>query len=559
MSIPTVFSPIQPQDFTLRSIQVHKKFVIQRSDLYSGSVPNTGSGYKLWDARYLGEKMKLGSNTSYPTNSFDGTYKHIIWNSIDAQYYRFPYDKYATLEHSNPRFTFKFLNYSASIISIPQMDFGEGIKPGSVEITSSGLSFNLRDDQNGNVYDSSINTGSFPSPTNLVGYWGFNDQFNGLKQPSPYWQSSPVDSKIRIPFDSKVFQSDFSLGKNIRFFPRFDIDSGYECGLFGVFQNSYILSDNRPDFNFTKNDDFSISFWTYFVDTSGTGSLITKNGTILKQTFGNQKKYNQSDLQVSTDHVSSSYIDQSTNIFPYHFELHDDTNIRFKRSDGINQLSIDLPLVSDTWNHIAMSKTGSNYFMYLNGTLTSSGSNSSLGNCNNDHCLMFGSNNQGLDNSFPGFLDEVRIYNKGISLNEVQTLSDVSNQGLYQTAVVGNVFYKNGLIVVGGINTRYNDMLNGAFTLKFRSTHTIYQYEILTRIKKGSFNLSQNSTARQTPYSDLIINEMTGSLSQGALFPYATSIGYYNSSGELMAVAKLNQPLAMRDDVDIAILTRIDV
>lgn len=42
------------------------------------------------------------------------------------------------------------------------------------------------------------------------------------------------------------------------------------------------------------------------------------------------------------------------------------------------------------------------------------------------------------------------------------------------------------------------------------------------------------------------------------MYPYATSIGLYNDSGELMAVAKLGQPLQMRDDVDINVAIRWD-
>ena len=60
--IPKVYHPIKKQDFTLRPITVHKEYVIQRSvDLYSGTTPVTESGYKLWNARYLGEKLKLSS------------------------------------------------------------------------------------------------------------------------------------------------------------------------------------------------------------------------------------------------------------------------------------------------------------------------------------------------------------------------------------------------------------------------------------------------------------------------------------------------------------------
>ena len=60
----------------------------------------------------------------------------------------------------------------------------------------------------------------------------------------------------------------------------------------------------------------------------------------------------------------------------------------------------------------------------------------------------------------------------------------------------------------------------------------------------------------KSPNSDLIIDDATGSLENGSLFPYATSIGLYNDKAELLAVAKFNQPIMMRDDVDINVLVK---
>lgn len=66
--------------------------------------------------------------------------------------------------------------------------------------------------------------------------------------------------------------------------------------------------------------------------------------------------------------------------------------------------------------------------------------------------------------------------------------------------------------------------------------------------------MTYNPTARKSHKSDLLINDMTGSV----LYPYATTIGLYSSEGDLVAVAKMGQPIQMRDDVDINILIRFD-
>jgi hypothetical protein len=78
----------------------------------------------------------------------------------------------------------------------------------------------------------------------------------------------------------------------------------------------------------------------------------------------------------------------------------------------------------------------------------------------------------------------------------------------------------------------------------------------LARIKKGDFNLTLNPSALQNPNSDLLKSEMTGSLQDGALFPYFTEIGLYNRYGELLVVGKTSQPIQIRDDVDMNIITR---
>ncbi len=167
---------------------------------------------------------------------------------------------------------------------------------------------------------------------------------------------------------------------------------------------------------------------------------------------------------------------------------------------------------------------------------------------------MIGSDCFDLTNPFIGYIDEIRMYNKGLSTSTIQTLSDSSSMGMYQTSIVGNAFYRSGNIVVSSLNPKYNKVFQNDFTIKYRGTHTIYQYEILCRIKKGDFNLTLNPTMLKNPLQDLLIDEATGSLAQGALFPYATTVGLYSDKRELLAVAKLSQPLSMRDDVNINIL-----
>lgn len=548
MSIPRVFAPVKPQDFTMRAVTVNKKFLLQKSDLYSGSQANTGSGYKIWNAIFTNDKLRLGTERTYPTNSFDGTYQHIVWKSIDTQFYRYPYDSAYTLEHSNKRFSKKFLNYSASIFSMPYLDFGEGIKPGSFELTTS--QFTLTDDRNGNLYDVSLNTSSYSNRSDIVGYWGFNELFKKGKEIPHTFEYSTYE------YDSYNFQPDEpSTIYNLRVEPGVPLNNT-SSGISAYFDNSYVLTHNRPEFNFSKQDDFTISFWVKYLtgSTYPVSTLISKNGIIREQVYGTLDKINQNDIVIPTLHTSTSIEYKPTDVYPYRFDIVSGSNIiRFSRSDGRNSiiLSGSSNLNDSRWHHIATVKTGSNIILYQDSVPVMSSSRDVTYQPLNKHSLMFGSDSFTGVNYFKGYLDEIRIYNKGLAANTIQSLSNSSSLAMYQSSVVGNVFYKSGQVVFTSFDQKYNQFNDNNWTIRYRGTHTIYEWECLVRIKKGDFNLSLNPTYLKAPNTDLIRDDATGSLSEGGLYPYFHTIGLYNDAAELVAIGKVNQPIQVRDDVDL--------
>ena len=567
MAIAKVFSTILPQDNILRPITVNKKFVLEGSTL-----TDTSSGYIIWDAVHSNLITPVGTQKAAndPTNSFDGSYQHVIWKSIDSRFYRFPYDTTNTLEHSNKRFTYKFLNYSASILSLPYLDMGESIKPGSVEFTRSfggHLAGNvtgnpagyLTDDQNGNLYDPSIFTGSFPDRNRLVAYWGFNDIFNRFKYKDGTLQKSLYTYQSNV-FDvdrpSYVYNVEFESGV-----PIFLTSSGMSA-YFDNSVDSRIITEHRDDFNF--EDDFSISFWIKNIQLGANGltstrSIITKNSFLRKTELGELEKY-QNDLLISTLHNSSSIVYSPTNVYPYKIDF--DTNnerLYFRRSNGIDTLELSMAFPEETdWTHVAAVKSGSNYYFYRQLGLTEStqtGSWVKNDRCFNKHCILFGSQMPN-ERSFYGNVDEIRFYNKALTLAELGSLGDRDSQSMYLTAVAGNIFYKSGNIVISGFDPKYFNSFNtsNGWTLKYRGTHTIYEREIFTRIKKNEFNLSQNPSVLQSYASDLLIPEMAS----GSLLPYFTEIGLYDDEKNLLAVAKMNQPIQLRDDVDLNVSIRFD-
>jgi len=166
-----------------------------------------------------------------------------------------------------------------------------------------------------------------------------------------------------------------------------------------------------------------------------------------------------------------------------------------------------------------------------------------------------------------------------------------------QATKKGNVFYSDGLIVV----TNYTGSVVD-YDLSYRSTQTLYETEVLVSATKGEFNASQNPTAiditvsnsyefnttaiaNSKPAGTTIINEIadirqkseffgsvgssTGSwddyYNYGTTDPtgsyistFVTTIGLYDAEQNMVAVAKLPQPIKKLPDYNLNFIIRLD-
>lgn len=558
MAIPYTFARVKPQDFTLTPFPTYKRYIVSSSEMAT-----TASGYILHDGVHSSLKTPIGSTKADndPINSSDNSYQHVIWSHIDLLWYKFPYDSMATLEHANRRYTYKNLNYSASQLSIPYLKFGEAIKNTSVSLNNSTYNYRLIDDPNGNLYDPTIVTSSYANLHSLVAYWGFNEAFKKFKycEGTTDYGSIGYTSRTFTPDNHSVVSNVyFTRGVNVNNTP-----SGMSANFNGA---SYIITDDRPEFNFPTNEDFTLSTWVKIpvsqsVLTHDTNTIISKRGMINKRVYGIEEKYNQSNQIVSTAHISSSLVNEDIDIYPFDIDVYNtganNGKVRFRRSDGSNVVSL---LSTGSLNdgrdhHIAVTKQGAVIKLYVDGTVNASGSEVKYHPINK-HQLMFGATNIYGKQGFSGSIDEIRLYEYGATSSSIQTLADNISGSLYQTAIVGNVFYRSGNIIVSPLNPKYQNALKGNFTLAYRGTHTIYQYEAMVRIKAGSFNVTLNQSARLSPKSDLLIDAFTSSAS--LLNPYFTEIGLYNGKGDLLVVAKMARPIQVRDDVDINVRILFD-
>jgi len=570
MAIPKTLESVKPQDFTFRPIKVNKEFEISSSLLET-----TESGYVLLEGIYTEKATQVGSTFADedPKNDIDGSFKSIIWKHIDVMYYRYPYESGKTHEHSNRRYTFKHLTESASLVHVPYLDYGEMIKPKSVEIYNADLDVTVVDDGYGNLYVPDVESVLPYLPRhNTIGYWGFNSLFRVEDDPTR------IVDHIDYSYDSYIFASHQNNTKiqNVKVVDGLDIDGSPTGRALSFIDKddtedenplvSYARTRDNQYLNFDSEEEFTISFWVKPDSSTTNGKIISKNGVTFTNQFGRLPKTKESGMVVEERHVSSSYVDINTDVYPYDFEWNGGT-LTVRRSDGIRTVTLTCSVSSGTWSHVSLIRYTDGGIkklaLYCNGTESDTQTDTTK-NPINTYALMFGARNQRGDNQYVGLLDEVRFLDKAFydDNGDLDTTfySNISNSDYaYNTAIVGNVFYRKGCIVISPLNNYYKDLLTGDFTITYKGTHVIYQYEVLCRVRKGDFNLSMNPSARKSPKSDLLIDDFVNVDEDEALRPYASSIGFYNTQGDLVAVGKLGQALQMRDDVDINILVKWDV
>lgn len=150
---------------------------------------------------------------------------------------------------------------------------------------------------------------------------------------------------------------------------------------------------------------------------------------------------------------------------------------------------------------------------------------------------------------------------------------------LYNGSIVGNIFYPHGTIVITGTSSSLsgstvygtaiygvstydsifsekilNFINSGNVTCSFSSSYKIFETQYKCTIRENEYNLSLNPSVISgstdgTPYD--FINESYFS-------PYITTIGLYDEQQNLLAVAKLSQPLPGSSTTDTTILINLD-
>ena len=117
---------------------------------------------------------------------------------------------------------------------------------------------------------------------------------------------------------------------------------------------------------------------------------------------------------------------------------------------------------------------------------------------------------------------------------------------------VGDIIYPHGLFTLtsGSMLDYYRTDLD----FQWKASHPIYTYNIRCQVKDHELNFTQHPSAI-TGSEGILHNNVTGSAFQ----PYITTVGLYNDSNELLAVAKFGQPIPKSDSTEMTFVVKLDM
>ena len=537
--------------------------------------------------KYFGNVVNISSSLyqrSFTSQSLD---PKLLWYYLDHNYYtEYKNEKVSSVVTD---FTLeKYLSESGSMLIIPRSSIGEGFFKKSIEITNinattASLNYSLKDDGYGNLLDTTIDASKIIDKNYLMFYVGFNEKYRERdfkkKRNSYVLDYSPNRHDVSILHPKKI---SYSNGIPLN-------DATGSTGLSAILNDAYFQVENKDAFNFNFRDNFAFSFWinvpvsqsnlNYNYNCLFSKNTVTKKDVLYQTTKNDNATDVFETLEDGTlirnkiETIEDTLISKR---YPFDITITNQTDakphiIKFKQS-SVNKTNevTSSALTTGEWHHVVCQRSASNMEIWIDGVLDTQATASNLSYITNTHNFYIAGN--GLDSgSFSGSMDEIRIYNKGLTSNDISNLYDNSFQYgyAYQSNRVGNVFYDEGIITVSDPRPKYANAFLGkdgnfdyyvtdyGFEGKFKSQVTFYEHEIICKIRKHEFNFTQNPTIRRDREKDtsLIENYVTSSFFN----PYITTIGLYNDNQELVAVAKLANATPKRDDVDMNFIIRFDI
>ena len=179
--------------------------------------------------------------------------------------------------------------------------------------------------------------------------------------------------------------------------------------------------------------------------------------------------------------------------------------------------------------------------------------------------------------SIPSTLFGEYIKPTSFSLRNQDNIITDNGEGMlyYNNTLVGNIIYEHGMIIlhedppsgfygslIYGLGTYGSSAIisdfitNNTTTCSFQSTTTIFESQYKCTLRQNEFTFSQNPTLISGSSNSGVLSDFA----TGSYFnPYVTSVGLYNNNKELIAIAKLAQPLPISSMTDTNIIINLDL
>lgn len=144
---------------------------------------------------------------------------------------------------------------------------------------------------------------------------------------------------------------------------------------------------------------------------------------------------------------------------------------------------------------------------------------------------------------------------------------------------VGDIIYPHGIAIIS--NKTVTDVLDSyklltgpsPLSLSWKSSHPIYTHTYHCKIRESEYNYTYNPSALTSSIKTVYDNNgdlynttsrftpggLNDNVTGSAFQPYITTVGLYNDTNELIAVAKMGQPIPKSANTEMTIIVKIDI